>query len=74
MRAAVDDPRAAIGLGINVPQVFAFTFAFGCGLAGLGGALSAEILGLDPYLLNSRSFGFEVINETLVLLKVFCAE
>src|SRR6266481_5499741 len=49
LRAAVDDPRAAIGLGINVPQVFAFTFTFGCGLAGLGGALSAEILGLDPY-------------------------
>jgi branched-chain amino acid transport system permease protein len=49
LRAAVDDPRAASGLGINVPQVFAFTFAFGCGLAGLGGALGAEILGLDPY-------------------------
>ncbi|MCP1850687.1 MULTISPECIES: branched-chain amino acid ABC transporter permease [unclassified Bradyrhizobium] len=49
LRAAVDDSRAAIGLGINVPQVFAFTFAFGCGLAGLGGALSTEILGLDPY-------------------------
>jgi branched-chain amino acid transport system permease protein len=49
LRAAVDDPRAASGLGINVPQVFALTFAFGCGLAGLGGALSAEILGLDPY-------------------------
>src|SRR3979409_71459 len=52
LRAAVDDPRApraARGLGINVPQVFALTFAFGCGLAGLGGALSAEILGLDPY-------------------------
>ena len=49
LRAAVDDPRAAIGLGINVPQVFALTFAFGCGLAGLGGALGAEILGLDPY-------------------------
>jgi branched-chain amino acid transport system permease protein len=49
LRAAVDDARAASGLGINVPQVFAFTFAFGCGLAGLGGALSAEILGLDPY-------------------------
>src|SRR5580698_9340193 len=47
--AAVDYTRAASGLGINVPQVFAFTFAFGCGLAGLGGALSAEILGLDPY-------------------------
>lgn len=49
LRAAVDDPRAAIGLGINVPQVFALTFAFGCGLAGMGGALGAEILGLDPH-------------------------
>ena len=49
LRAAVDDSRAAVGLGINVPRVFAITFAFGCGLAGLGGALSAEILGLDPY-------------------------
>jgi branched-chain amino acid transport system permease protein len=49
LRAAVDDPRVASGLGINVPQVFALTFAFGCGLAGLGGALGAEILGLDPY-------------------------
>ena len=49
LRAAVDDPRAASGLGINVPQVFALTFAFGCGLAGLGGALGAEILGLDPH-------------------------
>ena len=49
LRAAVDDPRAASGLGINVPYVFALTFAFGSGLAGLGGALGAEILGLDPY-------------------------
>ncbi|WP_458760193.1 branched-chain amino acid ABC transporter permease [Afipia sp. TerB] len=48
LRAAVDDPRVASGLGINVPQVFALTFAFGSGLAGLGGALGAEILGLDP--------------------------
>src|SRR5258707_3397774 len=48
LRAAVDDPRAASGLGINVPKVFAFTFAFGCGLAGLVRALSAEDLGLDP--------------------------
>jgi len=49
LRAAVDDPRVAGGLGINVPQVFALTFAFGSGLAGLGGVLGAEILGLDPY-------------------------
>ena len=48
LRAAVDDQRVARGLGINVNAVFAVTFAFGSGLAGLGGALGAEILGLDP--------------------------
>jgi branched-chain amino acid transport system permease protein len=48
LRAAVDDPRVASGLGINVNIVFLATFAFGSGLAGLGGALGAELLGLDP--------------------------
>ena len=48
LRAAVDDRRVASGLGINVNRIFALTFAFGSGLAGLGGALGAEILGLDP--------------------------
>jgi branched-chain amino acid transport system permease protein len=48
LRAAVDDPRVARGLGINVSVIFAATFAVGSGLAGLGGALGAEILGLDP--------------------------
>ena len=48
LRAAVDDPVVARGLGINVSAIFATTFAVGSGLAGLGGALGAEILGLDP--------------------------
>jgi branched-chain amino acid transport system permease protein len=48
LRAAVDDQRVARGLGINVNTVFAITFAVGSGLAGLGGALGAQILGLDP--------------------------
>jgi branched-chain amino acid transport system permease protein len=48
LRAAVDNQQVARGLGINVGAVFAITFAFGSGLAGLGGALGAEILGLDP--------------------------
>ena len=48
LRASVDDGRVARGLGINVGRVFAFTFAIGSGLAGLGGALGAEILGLNP--------------------------
>ena len=48
LRASVDDSRVAAGLGINVNLVFAVTFAMGSGLAGLGGALGAEVLGLDP--------------------------
>jgi branched-chain amino acid transport system permease protein len=48
LRAAVDNPRAARGLGIDVDRVFALTFALGSGLAGLGGALGVEMLGLDP--------------------------
>ena len=48
LRASVDDSRVAAGLGIPVNQVFALTFAVGSGLAGLGGALGAEVLGLDP--------------------------
>jgi len=48
LRAAVDDGRVARGLGINVSMVFALTFAVGSGLAGLGGAMGTEILGLDP--------------------------
>ncbi|MFP8834380.1 branched-chain amino acid ABC transporter permease [Hydrogenophaga sp. XSHU_21] len=48
LRASVDDPRVASGLGINVNLVFSATFAVGSGLAGLGGALGAEVLGLDP--------------------------
>ena len=48
LRASVDDSRTARGLGINVNFVFALTFAAGSGLAGLGGALGVEVLGLDP--------------------------
>jgi branched-chain amino acid transport system permease protein len=48
LRAAVDDGRVARGLGINVSVIFALTFALGSGLAGLGGALGVDLLGLDP--------------------------
>ena len=48
LRASVDDQRVAAGLGINVNVVFLSTFAVGSGLAGLGGALGAEVLGMDP--------------------------
>ncbi|MFK0206279.1 branched-chain amino acid ABC transporter permease [Agrobacterium sp. NPDC090283] len=48
VRAAVDNQDVADGLGINVGVVFSLCFALGSGLAGLGGALGVEILGLDP--------------------------
>ena len=49
LRAAVDDARVASGLGINVDRLFAVAFAVGSGLAGLGGALAADVVGgIDP--------------------------
>ena len=48
VRAAVDNRTAAAGLGIDVDRVFTLTFALGAGLAGLGGALGIDVLGLDP--------------------------
>jgi branched-chain amino acid transport system permease protein len=48
LRASVDDGRVARGLGVNVTGIFALTFAVGSGLAGLGGALGAPILSMDP--------------------------
>jgi branched-chain amino acid transport system permease protein len=48
VRASVDNQQASAGLGINVNRVFALTFALGSGLAGLGGGLGIDVLGLDP--------------------------
>lgn len=48
VRAAVDNRNVARGVGIDVDRVFALTFALGSGLAGLGGGLGIDVLGLDP--------------------------
>jgi branched-chain amino acid transport system permease protein len=48
VRAAVDNQRMARGLGIDVDRAFMVTFALGGGLAGLGGALAIQVVGLDP--------------------------
>jgi branched-chain amino acid transport system permease protein len=64
LRAAVDDPRVAAGLGIPVNRVFLLTFAFGSGLAGLGGALGVDVLGLDP------SFPFKFMVYFLIVCAV----
>jgi branched-chain amino acid transport system permease protein len=64
VRAAVDNQRMARGLGIDVDRTFAFTFALGSGLAGLGGALAIEIVGLDP------SFAFTYLVYVLIIVSV----
>ena len=64
VRAAVDNQRMASGLGINVERTFAITFAVGSGLAGLGGALAIEIVGLDP------NFAFTYLIYVLIVVAV----
>jgi branched-chain amino acid transport system permease protein len=64
VRAAVDNQRMARGLGINVDGAFAITFALGGGLAGLGGALAIEIVGLDP------GFAFTYLVYVLIIVSV----
>jgi branched-chain amino acid transport system permease protein len=64
VRAAVDNQRMAAGLGINVGGVFAITFALGSGLAGLGGALAVEIVGLD------HSFALAYLVYVLIVVSV----
>ncbi len=64
VRAAVDNPRMARGLGIDVDRAFAITFALGGGLAGLGGALAIEIVGLD------HTFAFTYLVYVLIVVAV----
>ncbi|MDQ7776858.1 MAG: branched-chain amino acid ABC transporter permease [Paracoccus aminovorans] len=64
LRAAVDDQRAARGLGINVGVIFAATFAIGSGPAGLGGALAIELMGLDP------TFPLKILVYVLIVVTI----
>ena len=64
VRAAVDNQRMARGLGIDVDRTFSATFALGSGLAGLGGALAIEIVGLDP------NFSFAYLVYVLIIVSV----
>jgi branched-chain amino acid transport system permease protein len=48
IRAAVDNRRVTASCGIDVDRLFMFAFLIGSGLAGLGGALSVNLLSVDP--------------------------
>ena len=48
LRAAVDNARMARAVGMNVNVLFTGTFVVGCGLAGLGGAIGAGVMAMEP--------------------------
>jgi len=64
VRASVDNPSVAAGLGIPVDAIYCATFGLGSGLAGLGGALGVDLLGLDP------NFAFEYLVYFLLVVAV----
>ena len=64
VRAAVDNRGMAQSVGINTRLLFMTTFALGSGLAGLGGALGADILPVD------WSYPFEHLAYFLIVVAV----
>jgi len=58
IRAGVDDRAMLSATGVNVPRIFAVTFAIGAGLAGFAGVVGGTALSISPgedtrYLLAS---------------------
>jgi len=64
VRAAVDNRSMAQSVGINTRRLFTLTFALGSGLAGLGGALGAEIIAIQP------TYPFENLVYFLIVVSV----
>ena len=64
IRAAVDNRRMAMSVGVNVDRLFMFSFALGSGLAGLGGAIGSDLLQLTP------SYAFEFLVFFLIVVSV----
>jgi branched-chain amino acid transport system permease protein len=64
IRAAVFNRRMTASCGIDVDRLYALAFALGSALAGLGGALSVKLLGLDP------NFPIKFLTELLIVVSV----
>jgi branched-chain amino acid transport system permease protein len=64
IRAAVDDPEMAQGVGIRVPTVSMGVFALGAFLAALGGVIGGGFLGVYPGL------DFEILPYAFVVVIV----
>ena len=50
MRAGIEDKEMVALLGIDIHRLFTAAFALGCVLAGIAGALTAPIRGLNPLM------------------------
>jgi branched-chain amino acid transport system permease protein len=50
LRAAADNPRAAIYMGIDVDHAYRLAFGFGVGLTAIGGGLLASTSPFQPYV------------------------
>lgn len=64
IRAAVDDPEMAQGVGIRVPRISLGVFALGAALAAFGGVVGAGFLGVYPGL------DFEILPYAFVVVIV----
>ncbi len=64
VRAAVDNRAMAQAIGINTKRLFTMTFAIGSGLAGLGGALGADIIAVQP------TYPFEQLVYFLIVVSI----
>jgi len=64
VRAAVDNRAMAQSIGIDTRKLFTLTFALGSGLAGLGGALGADIFAVQP------TYPFEHLVYFLIVVSI----
>lgn len=64
VRAVVDNRAMAQSIGINTRLLFTLTFAVGSGLAGVGGAVGADIIAIQP------TYPFEQLVYFLIVVAV----
>ena len=50
LRAVIQNREIAESYGVNTSKVYALTFAYGAGLAGVAGALVAPLKSVSPYM------------------------
>ncbi len=64
VRAAVANRRMTASCGVDVDRLYLSAFTLGSALAGIGGALSVKLLGLDP------NFPIKFLTELLIVVSV----